>query len=146
MRSSTFLCSPRAKTPTQSTPYPSLHHYKPYIVLHTVTHQAFTCITPNVHRACVCLCLCVSFPCRIHYCGVDHICQLLYMQYKPLVTTECFRIRSSSNTTYYTLCTGVMSRLCQCISFAASWFTLCSWALPKLGLNPLLQNIHPNML
>ena len=73
--------------------------------------------------ACVCACVCVCFcsfqaECIIavltvpmphaHSQAHQHLCRLLYMQYKWLVTVECSKIRSSRTTTYYTLCTGVI--------------------------------------
>ena len=72
---------------------------------------------------CVCVCVCVCFcsfqaECIIavltvpmphaHSQAHQHLCRLLYMQYKWLVTVECSKIRSSRTTTYYTLCTGVI--------------------------------------
>ena len=77
---------------------------------------ACVCVRACV-RVCVCFCsfqaeciiavLTVPMP-HAHSQAHQHLCRLLYMQYKWLVTVECSKIRSSRTTTYYTLCTGVI--------------------------------------
>ena len=73
--------------PTQLTPSPPLHHYKPYIVLcvyyldvcvGTLLSQLYTYHSPPTELcACVCVRVCVRvcvllfLPGRMHYCSVD---------------------------------------------------------------------------